>query len=155
MLSHTTCPETIGRSRPHAIKARVAGKTFLQILFFFLLVTQVCFGQLEFLNNEQQQKISSEQLTNALSVNLDSLMLDSIIIAYKNSQSIPGIATMIVKDNEVIWNKNYGYRNLQNQLPVEDSTIFLMASISKPILATAVMQLWENGMINLENNINN
>src|SRR3990170_5137473 len=148
MLSHTTCPDTIGKSRK-------AGKTFLQILFFFLLVTQVCFGQLEFLNNEQQQKISSEQLTNALSVNLDSLMLDSIIIAYKNSQSIPGIATMIVKDNEVIWNKNYGYRNLQNQLPVEDSTIFLMASISKTILATAVMQLWENGMINLENNINN
>ena len=130
-------------------------KTFLQTLFFFLLITQICFAQLEFYNNEQQEKISTEQLTDALSVNLDSLMLDSIIIAYKNSQSIPGIATMIVKDNEVIWNKNYGYRNLQNQLPVEDSTLFLMASISKTILATAVMQLWENGMINLENNINN
>ena len=130
-------------------------KTLLRTLFFFLLINQICFAQLEFLNYEQRQKISSEQQTNVLTANLDSLMLDSIIIAYKNSQSIPGIATMIVKDNEVIWNKNYGYRNLQNQLPVEDSTLFLMASISKTILATAVMQLWENGMINLENNINN
>jgi len=130
-------------------------KSFLQILFFFFLVTQICFAQLEFFNHEQQQKISSEQLTNALTVNLDSLILDSIIIAYKNSQSIPGIATMIIKDNEVIWNKNYGYRNLQNQLPVEDSTFFLMASISKTFVATAIMQLWENGMIDLENNINN
>ena len=82
-------------------------------------------------------------------------MLDSIILAYKNSLSIPGIATLIIKDNEVVWNKNYGYRNLQYQLPVEDSTIFLMVSISKTILATAVMQLWENGMIDLEKNINN
>ncbi len=136
-------------------KSRFTGKTLKHTLFFFLFVSQISFAQLEFYRNEQPQKISSGQLTNALSVNLDSLMLDSLIIAYKNSQSIPGIATIIVKDNEVIWNKNYGYRNLQNQLSVEDSTIFLMASISKPILATAVMQLWENGMINLENNINN
>jgi CubicO group peptidase (beta-lactamase class C family) len=82
-------------------------------------------------------------------------MLDSIILAYQNSLSIPGIATLIIKDNEVVWNKNYGYRNLQYQLPVEDSTIFLIVSISKTILATAVMQLWENGLIDLEKNVNN
>jgi CubicO group peptidase (beta-lactamase class C family) len=129
-------------------------RNFLQTLFFFLLVTQICFAQLEFFNNEKQQKISSEQLTDAFTVNIDSLMLDSIIIAYMNSQSVPGITTLIIKDNEVAWNKNYGYRNLQFQLPVEDSTLFYMASISKTILATAVMQLWENGMIDLEGNIN-
>lgn len=38
MLSHTTCPNTIGKSR-------FAGKTFLQTLFFFLVVTQICFAQ--------------------------------------------------------------------------------------------------------------
>lgn len=126
----------------------------LQIFFFFLLITQICFAQLEFVNNNQQQKISTEQLSSAVNVNLDSLMLDSIIVAYKNSNSIPGIATLIIKNNKVIWNKNYGYRNLQLQLPVEDSTIFLIASVSKTVLATAVMQLWENGMIKLGNNIN-
>ena len=130
-------------------------RTLIQTLFSFLLVTQICFGQLEFFNNEQQQKPSSVQLTDAFNVNLDSLMLDSIILAYQNSLSIPGIATLIIKDNEVVWNKNYGYRNLQYQLPVEDSTIFLIVSISKTLLATAVMQLWENGMIDLEKNINN
>jgi len=45
MLSHTTCTSTITKSRPHAIKARVAGKTFLQILFFYLMLTQICFAQ--------------------------------------------------------------------------------------------------------------
>jgi len=128
----------------------------LYLLFTVFLFFQLnAFGQLEFFNNKEQQKISSEKLTDAFTVNLDSLMLDSIIIAYKNSQSIPGIATLIIKDDEVIWNKDYGYRNLQFQLPVEDSTFFLMGSISKTILATAIMQLWENGLIDLEGNINN
>jgi CubicO group peptidase (beta-lactamase class C family) len=120
-----------------------------------LLVTQICFAQLEFFNYEQKQKIESEQLTDAVNVNLDSLMLDSIITAYMNSENIPGAATLIIKNNELIWNKNYGYRNLELQLPVEDSTMFLMASISKTIMATAVMQIWENGLIDLEGDINN
>jgi CubicO group peptidase (beta-lactamase class C family) len=131
-----------------------AMKTFLKILFFFLLVTQICFAQLEFFNNEQKQNTSFEQLTDNFTVNLDSLMLDSIITAYMNSENIPGAATLIIKNNEVVWNKNYGYRNLENQLPVDDSTLFLMASISKTILATAIMQLWENGLIELNNSIN-
>ena len=130
-------------------------QTILRILFFCLLVTQISIAQLEFFNIEQQQKPSSEKLTDAFNVNLDSLMLDSIILTYQNSLSIPGIATLIIKDNEVVWNKNYGYRNLQNQLPVEDSTLFLMASISKTITVTAAMQIWENGMIDLNSNINN
>jgi CubicO group peptidase (beta-lactamase class C family) len=70
------------------------------------------------------------------------------------SNNIAGLATLIVKDNQIVWNENFGYRNVDSQLPVEDSTLFLIASVSKLIVATAVMQLWENNMINLENNIN-
>ena len=81
--------------------------------------------------------------------------LDSAIVSYQNHYRVAGIATMIIKDNKIIWSKNYGYRDLQNQLPVEDSTFFLMASISKTIVATAVMQLWEKGMIDLNKDVNN
>ena len=82
------------------------------------------------------------------------VMLDSAIMAYQKDNDIPGIATMILKDNKIIWSKNYGYRDMKNQLPVEDSTFFYQASISKTITATAAMQLWENGMIDLDSNIN-
>ena len=129
-------------------------KKFYLIIIAILLFQISSNAQLEFFTDEQQQKILSEQLTDAITINIDSLMLDSIIIDYKNSQSVPGIATLIIKDNNVIWNKNYGYRNLEYQLPVEDSTLFIMASISKTFMATAVMQLWENGLINLDGNIN-
>ncbi|MBE0570147.1 MAG: serine hydrolase [Ignavibacteriaceae bacterium] len=130
-------------------------KKFYLSIVLLLLAQAHTLAQYEFFNNQERYKINSEQLTDAFNANLDSLMLDSIILAYQNSLSIPGIATLIIKDNEVVWNKNYGYRNLQYQLPVEDSTIFLIVSISKTILATAVMQLWENGLIDLEKNVNN
>ena len=108
-----------------------------------MLVTQISFAQLEFWRDNQQIPKSSQRPTKTLNVIIDSLTLDSIITAYRNSQSIPGIATLIIKNNEVIYNKNYGYRNLELQHPVDDSTLFLIASISKTIIATAVMQLWK------------
>jgi len=45
MLSYTTCPNTFTKSCLHAIKARNARKSFLQITFFFMLVTQICIAQ--------------------------------------------------------------------------------------------------------------
>ena len=45
MLSSTTYPDTITKSRPHDIKTNIAGKSFLHFSFFFLLVTQICFAQ--------------------------------------------------------------------------------------------------------------
>ena len=128
----------------------------LFLIFVSLILYQISsFAQLEFWKDNQQFQKSFELPTEALNTNIDSLMLDSIISAYRNSQSVPGIATLITKDSQVIWNKNYGYRNLELQLPVGDSTLFLIGSISKTILVTAVMQLWENGLIELEGNINN
>ncbi len=125
------------------------------LILIIVLICQVhVFPQFEFYKNYNLEKTNTIHQLNAINVNLDSLKLDSVITAYKNSQSIPGIASLIIKDNKVIWNKNYGYRNLEFQLPVEDSTFFLIGSISKTILATAVMQLWENGKIELEGNIN-
>ena len=45
MLSSTACPNSSGKSRLSADKAGIAGKMLLQTLFFFLLVTQICFAQ--------------------------------------------------------------------------------------------------------------
>jgi CubicO group peptidase (beta-lactamase class C family)/uncharacterized lipoprotein YbaY len=130
-------------------------KILLQILLITILLTQIHFAQTNPSSGTFHQNMFSLQTSKTLVVNLDSLMLDSIIISEMNLKSIPGFASIILKDNKVIWNKNYGYRNRELQLPVEDTTIFLIASTSKTIVATAVMQLWEKNIITLENNINN
>jgi CubicO group peptidase (beta-lactamase class C family) len=118
-----------------------------------LFITQG-FAQTESIIPRQLQKMESPTSLRSVIINLDSLMLDSVITAYQINQSVPGIASLIIKDGRIVWNKNYGYRDLQLQLPVGDSTLFLMASISKTILATAIMQLWGNGKIDLGGDIN-
>ena len=129
-------------------------KILVRTLFFIFLLIQVTSAQTEFSQNVFQQSIFSEQSISDVNVNPDSVILDSIIVAEMNRKSYPGFASIIIKDNKVIWNKNYGYRNRESQLSVEDSTIFLIASTSKTMVATAIMQLWEQGLIDLDSSIN-
>ena len=59
-------------------------KFYLSIVLLLLSQTPTL-AQLEFFNNQEQCNPFSEQLNDALNVNLDSLMLESLILAYINS----------------------------------------------------------------------
>ncbi|MGD8536389.1 MAG: serine hydrolase domain-containing protein [Candidatus Aminicenantes bacterium] len=63
---------------------------------------------------------------------------------------LPGFAIGVVKDNEVVYARGFGYKNIDTKKPVTTATLFHMASISKPFVATAIMQLVEQGKIDLE-----
>lgn len=80
--------------------------------------------------------------------------LDSFIVYTMDSQHIPGLSACIVKDGEIIWNGVYGYADIEKNIEVTDSTIFMLASISKTFVATALMQLWEEGLFGLDEHIN-
>jgi len=68
---------------------------------------------------------------------------------------IAGYAASVVNENQVVWHRNYGYAIMEENISVSDSTLFMIASISKTIVATAIMQLWEDGWFNLDDDINN
>ena len=85
---------------------------------------------------------------------IDPEELDSLITLTMETYHIPGLSALIVEHDSIVWSNNYGYRNVALNLPVEDSTFFMMASISKTIMVTAIMQLWEQGLFELEDNIN-
>jgi CubicO group peptidase (beta-lactamase class C family) len=76
--------------------------------------------------------------------------LDSIINHVVESFDLPGLAVGVVKDNEIIYAEAAGYKNIETQIPLTTSTLFHMASVSKPFVATAVMQLKEQGKIDLD-----
>ena len=61
-----------------------------------------------------------------------------------------GTTTVIVKDGEIVWIRSYGFADIENNIPVSDSTQFLLASMSKLFTGTATMQLKESGMLDLE-----
>ena len=81
--------------------------------------------------------------------------LDNTIQSEMSTERFPGAATIIVKDGKIVWIESYGFADVANAIPVEDTTVFLLASLSKVFTGTAAMQLVEMGNLNLDADINN
>lgn len=64
-----------------------------------------------------------------------------------------GLSVVVVKDNRIIYNHNFGYSNLAEKTPVRDETMFRIASISKSFSATSMMQLIEKGKVTLDTDV--
>lgn len=70
------------------------------------------------------------------------------------SEKLAGALVVIVKDDKVLLNTGYGYADLESKKKIDpDRTLFRMASITKSVTATAIMQLVENGKIDLKRDI--
>ena len=53
---------------------------------------------------------------------------------------VVGLSVAVVKDNQIIYNHSFGYKDLEQQLPLQNNNIFRIASISKSFTSTAMMQ---------------
>jgi len=80
--------------------------------------------------------------------------LDSLIRAEMAANHIPGLAACAVRGSELVWHGEYGYARLEDSVPVVDSTVFDLASVSKTMTAAALMQLCERGAFGLDDDIN-
>ncbi|RLD69498.1 MAG: serine hydrolase [Bacteroidetes bacterium] len=80
--------------------------------------------------------------------------MDEQIAKYVADNHIPGIAYGVVKGNQMIWSGAAGWANIEQKTPMSIDGIINIASISKTFTATAVMQLWEKGMLSLETDVN-
>jgi len=80
--------------------------------------------------------------------------MDGFIQSQMAALHVPGLAACAVKDGQVDWTGHYGYANIANNIEVADTTLFMLASISKVITGTAVMQLWEDSLFDLDDDIN-
>jgi CubicO group peptidase (beta-lactamase class C family) len=62
----------------------------------------------------------------------------------------PGLSVGVVYDQELVWSRGYGYANVADQRPADASTIYRIASITKLFTSTAVMQLRDAGLLQLD-----
>jgi CubicO group peptidase (beta-lactamase class C family) len=76
--------------------------------------------------------------------------MDSTIARIVREQRIPGLAVGIVRHGEIAYARGFGVMSLEHGTPVTPTTLFHMASVTKPFVATAVMQLVERGKIRLD-----
>ena len=81
--------------------------------------------------------------------------LDALIPAQLQNRDIAGAAIAVVKDGQVLLAKGYGYADFAAKKPVvADKTLFRPGSISKVFTAVAVMQLVEQGKLDLDRDVN-
>jgi CubicO group peptidase (beta-lactamase class C family) len=73
---------------------------------------------------------------------------------YLQRLDVPGVAAGIVKDGRLVCASGAGMANIEKNIPVAPETLFLVASVSKTVTATALMQLYEQGKFKLDDDIN-
>jgi CubicO group peptidase (beta-lactamase class C family) len=76
---------------------------------------------------------------------------DSLLNEMSETGRIPGMAVGIHRNGEELLQQGYGYANLEKRLVADpEITLFRIASISKPIAATALLNMVADGLINLD-----
>lgn len=81
--------------------------------------------------------------------------LDGFMPIQLEREDIAGAVVLVVKDGKVIFAKGYGYKDVAQKTPVTvDGTLFRPGSISKLFTWTAVMQLVEQGKLDLDRDVN-
>jgi CubicO group peptidase (beta-lactamase class C family) len=82
--------------------------------------------------------------------------LDGFVPMQLARENIAGAVVLVVKDGQVLYAKGFGYSDAEKKTPVYvDATLFRPGSISKLFTWTAVMQLVEQGRLDLDRDINN
>ncbi|MEM8505774.1 MAG: serine hydrolase domain-containing protein [Cyanobacteria bacterium P01_D01_bin.1] len=76
--------------------------------------------------------------------------IDTFVEEMMKEKQIPGLSLAVVYDEKLIKTKSYGWLDLERRIKTRPSSIFPIASMSKPLTATAVMLLVESGKLDLD-----
>lgn len=123
-------PRTLDRYMQ--FKISISMKNFLTVISLFI-----------FFFGKAQDSISDEKSTE----------IDNYIVNIMSEQKIPGLALAITYNGKVLKKQNYGLSSIEYNVPVTDSSTFWMASVSKHFTATAIMRLFEKGILDLDDDI--
>lgn len=67
---------------------------------------------------------------------------------------VQGLSIAVIHDFKVAWAKGYGVRNAQSGDPVDKTTLFQVASVTKTITAAVALRLVQDGVLDLDRNVN-
>ena len=79
--------------------------------------------------------------------------VDAAVLAQMDQDHVPGLSACIIEGEEIAWCQGYGWADMGDQRVVTPDTPFLLASVSKVVTATAVMQGVEEGLYDLDDDI--
>jgi len=95
------------------------------------------------------QNCTKDKITINSIVDLEDYIRDEM-----DAQNIPAMSIISFKESEILYENYFGKSNLEQNIPLANDHLFLLASISKVVTATALLQLNEAGKFSLDDNIN-
>lgn len=108
---------------------------FLSGLTFFLIITFV-----STVVAQQKNRLTNRQIS----------AIDSTINELMTRTLTPGVSISVAIGKEIVWSKGYGKADMENDALAKPNTVYRLASVSKSITAVAIMQLVEQGKIDLD-----
>lgn len=79
--------------------------------------------------------------------------IESVVKPLLDQKKLVGSVVIVVKDNQVVHYKGYGQANAEQNKPMEAHTIFRIMSQTKAITSLAIMQLFEQGKLDLDQKV--
>ena len=76
--------------------------------------------------------------------------LDELMLDFLKEQDVPGASLAVAKEGRLVYARGFGYADIEKATPVEPTSLFRIASVSKPITALTVMRLVERGIFSLD-----
>lgn len=78
---------------------------------------------------------------------------DSLMTTFVAENKVPGAALAVTHGGKLVYARGFGYADVENKVLVAPAAFFRIASVSKPITATAVLQLIEQGKLGLDDHV--
>ena len=83
-------------------------------------------------------------------MNADSLAkIETMVLEFVDAKKYPGAVTLIAKNGKIIYESEVGWSDSSRTNPYRKDHLFRMASMTKPLVSVATMQLVEAGLINI------
>lgn len=128
---------------------------FLNKAFHGTLLTLFLVGVLSITSNIQVSRAAPSQNSGPTDPQELKAFLDSLIVAQLAQYQIPGATVSVVKDGQILFAQGYGYSDLANNKPViANQTLFRIGSVTKLFTWTSVMQLVQQGKLDLNADVN-
>lgn len=81
---------------------------------------------------------------------IDDLALEPTIAQVLDRWPCAGLAVAVVKASGLVWFYGHGQADVAGKTPITEDVVFRVGSITKVFTATAIMQLWEQGLVDLD-----
>ena len=76
--------------------------------------------------------------------------IEKAVSAFMTANTVPAISVAIVQNGQPAWSAGFGMSDFEDFAPATSSTLYRLASISKPITAVAILHLYEQGKLDLD-----